>query len=294
MSAIEVYDQVIEQLGRGNRIAAREELKQRAVALAQRLEEQLSVEPDAETTAEQQRDAYLSAATKPAEDLLAASLPLLEYGDADDHAAIGEALQHVIDRGISEDRGGRIPRISAVVAVARLVWGTATYALTARRVDALPALAAVGTLTRYDDRPMLSIVDDRGYRYPDALGGSAGHSYGDYQEWLAPRELVAQRLPYLNAALEATFGETDLLLALRMQAQFPGRTYSGGMRNNIVRRLALRFRDPRQRMHLIGFFGVDDHQLDEHVDGAYVQLEHDRDLMALDLPARMLGTAEGG
>lgn len=294
MSAIDIYDQVIEQLGRGDRIAAREELKRRAVALAQTLEEQLVVESDVETTAEQQRDAFLSAATDPTEELLAASLPLIEYGDADDHAAIAQAIQHVIDRGISEDRGGRIPRISAVIAVARPVWGMATHALTARRVDALLALAGVGTLTRYEERPMLSIVDDRSYRYPEALGGNAGHSYRDYQEWLAARELVAQRLPYLSAALEATFGEADLLLALRMQAQFPGRTYSGGMRNSIVRRLALRFRDPRQRVHLIEFFGVDDRQLDEHVDDAYVQLEHDRDFMAPDLPARMLGTAASG
>lgn len=292
MSAVSIYDEAIERLGRGDRIAAREELKRRAVGFAQALEERLVVEPEAGTTSEQQRDAFLTAVTEPAEGLLAAALPLVEYGGADDHAAIAQALQHVVDRGISEGRGGRIAQISAVVAVARLVWAMATYALTSRRIDALVALASVGTLGRYEERPMLSIVDDRRYRYPEALGGNAGNSYRDYREWLGARQLVAERLPYLSAALEATFGEADLQLALRMQAQFPRRTYSGGMRSSIVRRLALRFRDPQQRRHLIDFFGVDDGQLDERVDGAYVQLEHDRDFMAPDLPARMLGTAE--
>jgi hypothetical protein len=87
VSAIDIYDQVIEQLGRGDRVAAREELKRRAVALAQTLEEQLAVDSDVQTTAEQQRDAFLAAATDPAEELLAASLPLIECGDADDYAA---------------------------------------------------------------------------------------------------------------------------------------------------------------------------------------------------------------
>jgi hypothetical protein len=47
-----------------------------------------------------------------------------------------------------------------------------------------------------------------------ALGGNAGESYRDYQEWLGARELVVERLPYLSAALDGTFGKADLLLAL--------------------------------------------------------------------------------
>jgi len=230
--------------------------------------------------------------TEPAEELIAAALPLIEYGDAGEHAAIAQALQHVVDRGITHERGGRIARMSSVVAVAWFVWAIATYALTARRIDTVVALASVGTLTRDDEQPMLPIVDDRSYRYPEALGGNAGYSYRSYCEWLGARQVVAERLLYLAPALEETFGEADLLLALRMQARSRGHTYSGGMRTSIVRRLALRFRDPRQRRHLIDLFGVEDGQLDEYVDGAYVKLEHERDLMALDLPTRMLGTAE--
>lgn len=292
MSAIDTYDEVLEQLGRGDPIAAREQLKEKAVRFAQALEDQILVEPERGTTDVEQRDAFLAAVTQSAEELLAAALPLVEYGDSNDHAAIAQALQHVVDRGLSEERGGRIARASAVVAVARVVWALATYALTTRRIDALVALASVGTLRRYEGQPMLPIVDDRSYRYPDALGGNAGESYRDYHDWLGASELVGERLSYLAATLDGTFGETDLLLALRMQVGHPGRTYSDGMRNGVVRRLALRFRDARQRAHLIHFFGVDDGQLDEHVDAAYVQLEYDRNFMAPSLPVRMLGTGQ--
>jgi len=184
VSAIDTYDEVLEQLGRGDPIAAREQLKEKAVRFAQALEDQILVEPERGTTDVEQRDAFLAAVTQSAEELLAAALPLVEYGDSNDHAAIAQALQHVVDRGLSEERGGRIARASAVVAVARVVWALATYALTTRRIDALVALASVGTLRRYEGQPMLPIVDDRSYRYPDALGGNAGESYRDYHDWL--------------------------------------------------------------------------------------------------------------
>jgi len=292
MSAVPVYDEALERLGRGDRVAALEELKRRAVSLAQRLEQQLGAEQEDAATDEERRDAFLEAASEPAEELIAAAIPLIEYGGADDHAAVAQALQHVVDRVAAAEGAPQISQISAVVVLGRIVWSLATYTLSCRRLDALVALASVGTLPRYyDERPVLPVIDDRSYRYPAALGGNAGHSYRNYQEWLATRELVRERLAYLAVALELTFGEADLLLALRMHGQNRGRTYSGGMRNNIVRRLALRFRDRRQRQYLAEFFGVHDAALDELVDGAYVALEHDRDLMAPDLPARMLGGA---
>jgi hypothetical protein len=266
-------------------------LKRLAVAFAQALTMPVDATSEAETSAEQQGNAVLEAVTGPGEEMLAAALPLVEYGDAVDHAAIAQALQHVVDSATTEDRSRGVAQASAVVAVARVMWALATYGLAVRRIDVLTALAGVGTLTHDDEQPTLAIVDDRRYRYPDALGGNAGHSYRDYYDWLAARGLVGERLPYLASTLDATFGEADVLLALRMQTRFPGRTYSGGMRNVIIRRLALRFRDIAQRKHLGQFLGVDDAALDEHVDGAYVQLEHDRNYMALDLPARMLGTA---
>jgi hypothetical protein len=94
-------------------------------------------------------------------------------------------------------------------------------------------------------------------------------------------------MPTTNAHRTA---DADLLLARRMQASGAGLTYSGGKRNHPVRRLAHRFRDPRQRQHLGDFFAVGDAVLDEHGDSAYVRVEHDRDFTAPDLPARMLGT----
>lgn len=293
MSAIDIYDEALAQLDRGERIGVREEVKRRAVAFAEALNEQLVAEPEAGATPEQHRDSLLAVVTEPAEELLAAALPLAEYGDADDHATIARAVQHVVDCGIADERGGRIARISAVVAVGRVVWAIATYALSARRIDALVTLAGVGTVPRHNEGSTLSLIEDRSYRYPEALGGSAGDSYRDYYNWLVARELVANRLPYLATALDTTFGEADLLLALRMQARFPGRTYSGGMRDSVVRRLAVRFRDVGQRRHLIDFFGVADGQLDATVDGAYVRLEYDRNLIAPGLPARMLRTLEG-
>jgi hypothetical protein len=288
VTPVEVYDDALATLGARDQVRAREAVKRQAVALAERLRIELAAVRASGQTDPDWRDGILEAVSGPCEEFLAAVLPLVEYGDHNDHAAVAQALQHVVDHTHGDRSFQRVPRLSAVVVYGRLTWSIATYALAARRLDALVALAGVEAAPESDWQAVGSILDDRTIRYPDALGGNAGASYTDYSQWLSGLGLVQARLPYLHAALPTVFDEADLLLALHMQAASAGRTYSGGKRSHAISRLAARFRQPQQRAPLAAFFDVDEDALNEHVEQAYAEVEYDRDYPSWDVPARML------
>lgn len=288
MSAIEIYDATIGSLGRGDRVAVLEEMKLRAVALADALRAQVTVEVEPGPSDEQLRDAFLVAVTGVSEELLAVVFPLVEYCSDGEHASVAAALQYVVDRVAAADRKSHVLEITATVGIGRVVWAIGAHALASRRVDALAALGGVGTLSQYEEDPVVPIIEDPEYRYLRAFGRSASLEGSGYVEWLRRCPLVAARLRYLAASLDSVVHQVDLLFALRMQATGRTRTYSDGKDRDTVRQLSLRFRDARQRRELASFFGVECGELDGHVEQAYSQIEYNQRPMGPCPPAHRL------
>jgi hypothetical protein len=290
VTAITLYDEQLERLGRGDEVGVVETLKTEVVAKAELLGQQLTAEPQGEPgTAEERVQVFLAAHDEANERLLATAFPAIEYGSERLVSAVGRAAAHVV-RPSAQVRSGSVLRPGAAIVVAgRVLWGIATYALFCNRTEAVAALDSIIIRPPDEDREGVPVFGRREFRYPHVLGGNAGNSYEHYRSWLFERALVAERLPLFAMDLDGTFAETDLLLALRMISIFQYRTYSGGAEATAVRRLSDRFRDPRQRVGLAALFRIDDAGLNELVEMCYRQhLEYDRNRFWDDLPTSFL------
>ncbi len=290
MSAIALYDEALDRLGRGDEVGVAEALKTEAAHNTELLEQQLTAEPESDAgTAEEQVQAFLTAHDEANERLLAAAFPAIEYGSERLLSAVGRAAAHFV-RPSAQMRGGSMPRPGAATVVAgRVLWAMATYALFCDRTEAVAALDSITVRPPDEDQDGVPAFGRTEFRYPHALSGNAGNSYEHYRSWLTERALVAERLPLLATGLNDFFAEADLLLALRMISVVHRRTYSGGAEAPTIRRLADRFRDPRQRPGLTALFRVGDAALDELVELGYRQnLEYDRNRFWSGLPASFL------
>jgi hypothetical protein len=79
VSAIALYDKVLERLGRGDEVGVAETLKTEVAANTELLEQQLTAESEGETgTAEERVQAFLAAHAEANERLLAAAFPAIE------------------------------------------------------------------------------------------------------------------------------------------------------------------------------------------------------------------------
>lgn len=278
MSAIALYDKVLERLGRGDEVGVAETLKTEVAANTELLEQQLTAEPEGETgTAEERVQAFLAAHDEANERLLGAAFPAIEYGSERLVSAVGRAAAHVVRPSAQVRTGSALRAGAAIVVAGRVLWGMAAYALFCNRTEAVAALDSITIRPPDEDREGLSVFGRREFRYPHVLGGNAGNSYEHYRSWLSERVLAGERLPLFAAEFDDIFAETDLLLALRMISVVQHRTYSGGAEAPVVRRLADRFRDLRQRPGLTALFRIDNAGLDQLVELCYRQhLEYDR------------------
>jgi hypothetical protein len=290
VTAIALYDEALERLGRDDEVGVAETLKTEVAANAELLEQQLSAEPQGETgTAEERVQAFLAAHDEANERLLAAAFPAIEYGSERLVSAVGRAAAHLVRPSAQVRSGSALRPGAAIVVAGRVLWGMATYALFCNRTEAVAALDSITIRPPDEDREGVPLFGRSEFRYPHVLGGNAGNSYEHYRSWLSERALVAERLPLFAAELDDIFAETDLLLALRMISVVKHRTYSGGADAPTVRRLSDRFRDPRQRPGLAALFRIDDAGLDELVEPCYRQnLEYDRNRFWDGLPASFL------
>jgi hypothetical protein len=290
VSAIALYDEALERLGRGDEVGVAEALKTEAANNTELLEQQLTVEPESDAgTAEEQVQAFLSAHDEANERLLAAAFPAIEYGSERLLSTVGRAAAHLV-RPTVQVRGGSTLRPAAATVVAgRVLWAMATYALFCERTEAVAAIDSFTIRPPDEDTEGVPMFARRAFRYPDALSRNAGNSYEHYRTWLAERPLVAERLPLFVTGLDDLFAEADMLLALRMISVVHSRTYSGGVEAPTVRRLADRFRDPRQRPGLAALFRTGDDQLDVVVESCYRQhLDDDQNRFWAGRPASFL------
>jgi hypothetical protein len=289
VSANALYSEALGRLGRGDEVGVAETLKAEAAANVELLEEQLAAEPEPEPgTAEEQVQAFLSAHEEVNERLLAVAFPAIEYGSERLVTAVRLAAAHLV-RPTAQVRSGSVLRPAAGVVVAgRVLWAMATYALYCTRIEAIAALDSITIRPPNEERHGIPLYCREEFRYPHAFNGDAGKSYEHYRTWLSERPLVTESVFLLSAGLDETFAETDLLLALRMLSTVRYGTYSGGAEPPTVRRLADRFRDPRQRPGLAALFRVGDDQLDELVEACYQNLEFDRNRFWGGLPSHFL------
>jgi hypothetical protein len=209
VTAIALYDELLERLGRGDEVGVAETLKTEVAANAELLEQQLTAEPQGETgTAEERVQVFLAAHDEANERLLAAAFPAIEYGSERLLSAVGRAAAHVVRPSAQVRSGSTLRPDAAIVVAGRVLWGIATYALFCNRTEAVAALDS--TIRPPDeDREGVPVFGRREFRYPHVLGGNAGNSYQHYRSWLSERTLVGERLPLFAAEFDDIFAETD-------------------------------------------------------------------------------------
>jgi hypothetical protein len=289
VTAVALYDEALERLGRGDEVGVAEMLKTEALANAELLQREITAEPEDEAaSAEEQVQAFLAAHDEANERLLASAFPAIEYGSERLLSSLGRPVAHLLRPTAQVRSGSGLRPGTAVVVTGRLLWAMATHALFCDRTDVVAALDNVTIRPPDEEREGVPAFGRTEFRYPNALSGKASKSYEHYGSWLGARSLVSGRLVLLAARLDEVFAETDLLLALRL-ISVQGRAYSGGAELPTVRRLADRFRDIRQRPGLAALFRVGDDRLDELVESCYRQgLEYDRNRFWGGLPAGFL------
>jgi hypothetical protein len=289
LSAVELYDDALDRLGRGDEVGAAESLKTEALANSELLEQQITAELEGETgNAEGRVQAFLADHDEVNERLLASAFPVIEYGSERLLSALARSAAPVVRPSAQVRSGSALRPSAAAVVAARVLWAMATYALFCARTEALAVLDSITIRPPDEDREGVPAFGRMEFRYPNALSGNAGNSYEHYRSWLGARPLVSERLALFATQLDDIFAETDLLLALRL-ISVQRRAYSGGAEPPTVRRLADRFRDVRQRPGLAALFRVGDDKLDELVESCYRQgLEYDHDRFWGGLPAAFL------
>jgi len=273
MSTVDLHAEILDRLGRGDDVFAAEALKEKAVLVATLL---AATETEVTaTTAEERTAAVLAPVDTPAEGLLAAVLPIVEYGGPRALDAIPRAFIHIARRTslIGSERGWRAA--AGVLVVGRLGWALATYALHCGRLDGLCAAWRAVTKSSSEDAST-SMFADPSLRHADAFDRHAGNTYEDYKSWLAGRELILARYPLLVAELDDVFAEADFLLALRAEAENSYGVYSHGFTHATVNRFRRRLADREFAAGLASLFSVAISELDATLADAYQSVKANR------------------
>lgn len=291
MSAVALYEQALERLGRGDHVGLAEMLKREAVINAEIIEQTIGQSPSGEPSSiEVQVQAFLAAHDEANERFLALAFAAIEYGDGPLSSILMRSVAHVIERTAQERAGPERQRAAAAVVVGgRLIWAVNSYAAACEKLEMIATLARITIQPPDELREVTPIFARRAFRYPQALDGNAGNSYKHYYNWLRERSLVKDRLPLFAASLDQAFAETDLLLALRMVGHINHRTYSGGVSTETIRRLQRRFGDQRQRPALAALFECSEEGLNERINSCWELVEFERDrFWREDLPGTFL------
>jgi hypothetical protein len=264
MTAIEINEQLVEQLGRGDTVAPREELKAQVLALLATLDDQ--GEAAANLAGEERVDAFRGAISDELEGFLAAAAPLIEYGGGGGQEAVIRALAQVtseISREPSHEN-------AYYLVTARLLWSTTAFALACDATDFLPRLLRLTVRSAFRNVDEL-LIDDGSARHLEAYGRSADVAFESHRLWLAALSLLTERYPLLarEQQLERALAEADLIFALHTDAVGAGirGTYSHGAHRegHAEQRLRARVRTRDGREQLVRFFGIPDAELEERL-----------------------------
>lgn len=282
MTAVELNEQAVEQLGRRDSVTPREALKTQVVALLAAIDSQ--GEARANVAGEERAKAFLEAISDELEGFLAIAAPLIEYGGSDGQEAVVRALAQVASE-ISRE-----PDLenALYLVTARLLWCTTALALACDATDFLPRLLCLTVRSAFSNvhEPL---VEDGNARHLEAYGRSADVAFESHRLWLASLSLVTERYPLLarDQQLERALSEADLIFALRTDAvgaRIRG-TYSHGAHRegHAEQRLRTRVRTPDEREQLVRFFGIPDAQLEERLAELHEGLPRQRDLFIGDV-----------
>jgi hypothetical protein len=258
-------DEMLGALGRGDEVAAREMLAGAVLALLEKFDALAPEMSQSQVRLAKQRDEAVGKADAELEQVVAAAIPLLQYGSPDALANVTLALQRVADaigwQGEHSDLSGLVR-----VSLARLLWALAAMALALDRVDLLPLLNRVALPVRYGTA-YVAAVADTSLRYLVFYEGSAGKTYEALSEWFASLgALDDYKLLTIRDGLTPAFAEADLILGLRLLAERERDVYCEGAaldsrpaEQRLIRRLA----DPAQVPELAAFYGVKSAELTE-------------------------------
>lgn len=280
MSA-ETLSEILAEFGRGDEVAVAERLKAAAAELASLLAD---VPGNDGQLTEELVGELLDATGALGESFLTVAFPVVEYAQTAALETLPRALRHVT-RATAAARTEQTARlVAAVPAVGRLVWALAAFSLHCDRPQSLVALARARVNVPFSD-DVLPVIALTSLRYPDALGGNAGHSFRDYHEWLSGLALL-ERYPLFTDELDAAFLEGDLVLAM-YAGRFRRRIYSRGREREAVRRFVGRVDDAAQREAIAQLF-TGEGNLEERLEAAYASTEGDRHRFERG-PARLFG-----
>ena len=246
--AADLKGEILKELGRGDEIAVAERMKAAAVALASGIDRLEEAVPKAGGRLQQ----VLAATSDAGEAFLAVSFPVLEYGRGASLEALAPALRHIA-LATSAGRTDQVaPRVAASVTLGRLAWALAAFALSADRPEALAAASRAQVLVPFSNGDTEPVISLKALRYPDALGGNAGHSTANYHDWLAGLPLLRD-YPLFAADFDLAFDEGDLVLAMLL-GRLRGGVYARARNRETARRLAARAGDKEQRPALEALF----------------------------------------
>jgi hypothetical protein len=266
--AADLKAEILAELGRGNEIAVAERLKAAAVAMASGIDGLDQAVPEAG----ERLPPVLAATSDAGEAFLAVAFPVLEYGRGASLEALAPALRHVVLATSAGRTDQGATRVAATVALGRLAWALAAFALSCDRPAALAAANRAQVLVPFSNGDVESVISLQALRYPDALGGNAGNSFADYRDWLAGLPLLGE-YPLFAADFDLAFDEGDLVLAMLL-GRLRGGVYARARRRETARRLAARAGDEAQRPGLEALFSGDG-TLEQRLDAAYRATESD-------------------
>jgi hypothetical protein len=264
MSAVDINEQLVEQLGRGDTVAPREALKVQALALLAALDDQ--GEARGNLAGEERVNTFLEAISDKLEEFLAAAAPLIEYGGSDGQEAVVRALGQVTSEISREPNQEN----AYYLVTARLLWSTTAFALASDATDFLPRLLRLTVRSAFRNVDEL-LIDDSSAGHLEAYGRSADVAFESHRLWLASLSLLTERYPLLarEQQLERALAEADLIFALHTDAVGAGirGTYSHGTHRegHAEQRLRARVRTPDGRDQLVRFFGIPDAELEERL-----------------------------
>jgi hypothetical protein len=285
VSAAELNSRVVEQLGAGNTVAAREALKAELVAVLDALDRNDKGEQQVDLGSARQIDNFVDGISPELERFLAVAVPLVEYGGDAGHEAVVNALARVAEQ-IPRETQTPGWETALYLVTARLLWSTTALALACDRIDFLPRLLRLRTRSRFHGGEEL-LVDDSSARHLSAYERGADESFDSHNRWLADLPLCRERYPLLvrEGLLEQALAEADMLFAMHSAGDAVGSTYSHGARRegHAERRLRARVNVPAERAALCTFFNVSDAHLEDELAALHGQLARSTDLFIRDV-----------
>lgn len=251
-------DEMVGALGRGDEVAAREMLTGAVLALLEKFDALVPEMSQSQVRVAEQRDEAVAKADAELEQVVAAAIPLLQYGSPAALADVTFALQRIADavgwEGEHSDLSGLVR-----VSLSRLLWTLTAMALALDRVMLLPLLNRVALPVRSGSASVAAVADTS-LRYLAFYEGSAGKTYEALSEWFASLGmLVDYKVLTIRNGLTPAFAEADLILGLRLLAERERDVYCEGAaldsrpaEQRLIRRLA----DPAQVPALAASYGV--------------------------------------